>query len=232
MLPLLKTMIRQNKYKLYERPYELNIVGIRSDSVLSNRFDDKLYVFFNDKKSKWQLQEFSITTDPGTFWLENPLNEQGTAILAPAQYVDTYSIGLHRGKYEALVQVAPVKIWRDYDRNAILDFSNGVEISGLLGINIHHASAYGTTKTIDRYSAGCQVFENIDDFTRFMQMCYQHRDLYGNHFTYTLFDFRSQARTRKRYFAYGIGVMAFASLALGSYAIYDYYNEKQTAVKP
>lgn len=227
MLPFLKTMIRQNHYQLNERPYELNIVGVRSDSVVSNHFDDKLYVFFTDKKGKWQLQQFAITTDPGTYWLENPLNEQGTAILAPGQYLNSHSIGLHRGKYEALVQTSQVTIWRDYNRNAVLDFFNGEKILGYFGINIHHASANGKTKNIDRYSAGCQVFENIEDFNHFMQLCYDHRSLYGNHFTYTLFDFRSQARTRRRYFAYGLSAIGIAALGLGGYTLYDYYNTKE-----
>jgi hypothetical protein len=70
---------------------------------------------------------------------------------------------------------------------------------GIFGVNIHHARAVGNTFTIDKYSAGCQVFQNADDFETFMKLCQKHRALYGNSFTYTLIDFRAVRRvTLKR----------------------------------
>jgi hypothetical protein len=44
----------------------------------------------------------------------------------------------------------------------------------------------GTTKFIDKYSAGCQVFANAADFGTFMALCQKHSQLYGNRFSYTL----------------------------------------------
>lgn len=101
-------------------PYELNIVGIRSRNVLPDRFDDEIHVFYKAKPFLWDYHIFRATTDPGTFWLKNPMYPKGTAILAQGQYRDAYQIGLHQGKYKALVQVKPVKILRDYDRDAKL----------------------------------------------------------------------------------------------------------------
>ncbi|MDZ7648479.1 MAG: hypothetical protein U5K54_15525 [Cytophagales bacterium] len=48
---------------------------------------------------------------------------------------------------------------RDYDSDAILDFNNGQKQIGNFGINIHRAQSTGTTKSIDKYSAGCQVLK-------------------------------------------------------------------------
>jgi len=185
-------------YREYSRPNELNIVGIRADSTQPNAFDDSINVYYKTATGDWQLHSFPATTDPGTYWLENPLNPQGTAILKAGQYLNSHSIGLHRGKYEALVQVRPVTVLRDYDRNAVLDFLNGKEDTGLFGINVHHAQAEGTTKYVDKFSAGCQVFANIEDFNLFMQLCYRHRELYGNSFTYTLIDHRALIREAKK----------------------------------
>lgn len=200
MLAFLKMMMRQSGYLLYSRPYELNIVGIRSNTTASNRFDDTLHVFYATDRSlmNYRHEQFPITTDPGTFWLTNPMMPIGTAILAAGQYVDAYQIGMHRGKYEALVQRKQVTIIRDYDRDAVLDFWNGTTENGWFGINIHRASVQGTTLSIDKYSAGCQVFANASDFSRFMQLCRQHRQLYGNSFTYTLLDQRARFRTLRR----------------------------------
>jgi hypothetical protein len=194
----IQTALQKKGYRIFLRPFELNIVGVRADSVKPNSFDDSIYVFFNNNEGKLIEHRFPATTDPGTYWLKNPMNPQGTAILKEGQYLNTYALGLHRGKYMALVQVRPVTVMRDYDRNAVLDLLNGKEDKGLFGINIHRASETGTTKTVDQYSAGCQVFANATEYIQFMQLCERHKQLYGNQFTYTLIDQRAVNREAKK----------------------------------
>lgn len=198
MTNAVQTTLVKKGYKIFTRPYELNIVGVRANSVQSNSFDDVIHVFYLDKDSRLVEHQFKATTDPGTYWLKNPLSPQGTAILKEGQYINAYALGMHRGKYLALVQKRPITVIRDYNRNAVLDFLNGREESGLFGINIHRASENGTTKTIDQYSAGCQVFSNYPEFILFLQLCERHKSLYGNEFTYTLIDERSIDRAAKK----------------------------------
>ncbi|MBX3164682.1 MAG: hypothetical protein KF900_09380 [Bacteroidetes bacterium] len=224
MLQRLKALLKYKGFVLYSKPYQFNIVGLRSKSTIPNRFDDELHVFYTTSPLHWEYHVFKITTDPGTFWLENPMQEQGTAILAEGQYKNAYAIGLHQGKYEALVQQNPVTIMRDYDRNAILDFYNGKKMSGLFSINIHRANSTGTTKTVDKNSAGCQVFENASDFATFMQLCKKHEQRYGNQFTYTLIDFRSwrrQSIRRAGFFAAGL-----LGVGAAGYYLYTQQNRK------
>lgn len=45
----------------------------------------------------WNYFVFPATTDPGTFYRENPLSVKGTAIMKPGQYRGAYMIGRHRG---------------------------------------------------------------------------------------------------------------------------------------
>jgi hypothetical protein len=220
MLALIINALRFKTYETFVRPYELNIVGIRSDSTLPNRFDDEIHVFFRNGSGKWIHYIFPATTDPGTYWLQNPMSPQGTAILKQGQYKGAYQIGLHRGKYYALVQSKPVTVLRDYDRNAILDFWNGKPETGMFGINIHRASVNGTTKSVDSYSAGCQVFANINDFNLFMQLCEKHKQLYDNSFTYTLIDKRAIAREQKKTMAVSLaGIGAGLGAAIITYKI-------------
>jgi hypothetical protein len=190
--------LQQKGYRIFMRPYELNIVGVRSDSTKPNAFDDAIYAFYNDGGGKVVQHQFPATTDPGTYWLQNPMNPQGTAILKQGQYIGSHAMGMHRGKYLALVQQRPLTVMRDYDRNAILDFNNGREDKGLFGINIHRAQETGTTKTVDHYSAGCQVFASVTDFVLFLSFCEKHKGLYGNSFTYTLIDERAINREAKK----------------------------------
>lgn len=210
MLAAIVNAIRFKTYQVYTRPYELNIVGIRTGSTVPNRFDDEIHVFFKNNANQWIHYIFPATTDPGTYWLKNPMHPQGTAILKQGQYEGAYQIGLHRGKYYALVQRKPVTVIRDYDRNAVLDFLNGRPDTGMFGINIHRASINGTTKTVDNYSAGCQVLANINDFNLLMQLAEKHRQLYGNNFTYTLIDKRAIAREEKKKIA-----MSLTGLGIG-----------------
>ncbi len=185
-------------YKIYSRPFELNIVGIRANSTVPNSFDDTLNIFYKNSSGDWQHHRCPATTDPGTFWLRNLMNPQGTAILKQGQYIGSHGIGMHRGKYLALTQKRPLTVIRDYDRDAILDFNNGKEQTGIFGINIHRASINGTTKFVEKHSAGCQVFANINDFNLMMQLAQRHKQLYGNDFTYTLIDERALVREAKK----------------------------------
>lgn len=212
-LQKMKAILRHKDFEIYSRPYELNIVGLRSRSVLPNRFDDEIHVFYKVSTLNWQYHIFKATTDPGTFWLRQPMQPQGTAILSEGQYVGAYSLDLHQGKYLALCQRAPVEIIRDYNRDAVLDFNNGQKTKGVFGINIHRANAQGITKSVDRNSAGCQVFENIKDFELFLKMCQKHRQLYGNRFTYTLIDFRAVRRQNLRYVLSGVGALGVVGLS-------------------
>lgn len=184
------------RYVLNKQPFEVNIVGLRSDSTASNRFDDKLILFYFDGAT-WRGFEYPITTDPGTYWLKKPMNVDGTAILKTGQY--QYKIGLHQGKYKALVQRGKVTVLRDYDRNAILDFNNGKEATGFFGINIHRATATGTSTNVDKWSAGCQVFASSTDFKHFLNLVEQSVDKYGDQsLYYTLIDQRAINRATKR----------------------------------
>jgi hypothetical protein len=220
MLDKVKSILKEKGYKVFSRPYELNIVGVRSKNTKSNRFDDEIHVFYRVSLLKWNYHVYKATTDPGTFWLENPMQPQGTAIMAQGQYIDAYEIGLHKGQYKALVQRKPITILRDYDRNAILDFSNGTKVRGIFGVNIHRAMLQGTTKYIDKFSAGCQVFQNANDFTEFMSLCEHHRKLYGNTFTYSLIDFRATRRE-------GIKRMLIGAFTLGlGLWTYSRYNHE------
>ncbi len=215
--------LKKRDYVVYEEPYKLNIVGIRANTTVPNKFDDMIFVFYKDDKNKWVGKAYPATTDTGTYWLKNPMNSKGSALLKEGQYVDSYAVGKHgKTKYTALRQVKPVTVFRDYNRDAVLDFYNGKEDTGIHYINIHRANRTGTTEYVDKNSAGCQVFQNADDFAEFMKMVQKQKELYGNNFTYTLIDERAYIRAIRRYGLYiGIGVILVAG-----WVGYRTYNDK------
>ena len=154
-----------------------HIVGIRSKANEPNKFDD-LIGLVNGSELKW----YTGTTNPGTFWLNHPMNSLGTAVLKAGQYVDTYTIGLHQGKYTALKQSKKVTVYRDADKDNIAE-EQGKEDTGLFGINIHRANESTESKNIDKWSAGCQVMNNPIQFKELIQACIKSGK---KSFTYTL----------------------------------------------
>lgn len=213
MLNKTRQILRSKGFRLYERPYQLNIVAYRSRFVRSNRFDDEIHVFYNNDEGSQVYHVFPATTDPGQYWLDNPMHPQGTAFLKKGQYQDAYAIGYHRGLYEALVQIKNVTVIRDYDRKGIFKWlESGTSDTGTFGINIHRANETGTVKTIDRFSAGCLVFANGKDYQLFMKLAQVHRDRYGNRFTLTLLDYRDERRRSLR-------IAAWTSLLASSVAV-------------
>ena len=166
--------------------YNLNIIGIRkTGNLITNGFDDYIVVIFKNKRG-WQKLYYPITTEPGNYYMYTMPNKKGTAILVPGQYRSTYKIGKHQGKYKALVQIKPVKVYRDNNKDDIYDMEPETVETGVFGINIHKAG--NASKQVDKWSAGCQVFANGDNFKAFMQLCEKAAKIYGNSFTYTLID--------------------------------------------
>lgn len=182
-------------YKIYDgidrsgrkRNYDLNIFGIRSANTAAGAFDDWLGVFWmNWDTDGWEFHIWRATTDPGTYYLDQPLNVTGTAIMVEGHYPASYEIGLHKGKYEALVQCKPVKVYRDNDRDEILDMMPETIQKGLFGLNIHRASADHRSIQVGKWSAGCQVVADPRDFARLMDICRIAEEAWGPTFSYTL----------------------------------------------
>ncbi len=122
--------------------YNLNIVGIRNSlagETPTNKFDDFITVSYLIDGEEF-YHEFRATCDPGLYWLENLINPDGTAIFVPGQYRNSHQIGTHRG-YEALIQVNPVKVFRDNNRDQRYDMDPNRIKEGIFGINIHRATA-------------------------------------------------------------------------------------------
>ena len=167
--------------------YNLNLVGVRSSDTHANTFNDALCVlFYTDGRP--HLLTFDATTDPGLYWRMNPENVKGTAIVVPDQYRGLWQIGLHQGTYSALVQRREIAVYRDSNRDGHIDL-DGVPVDvGYFGINGHRASPHGTSSHVDKWSAGCQVLADVNEFELLMALCRISARLYGNNFTYTLLE--------------------------------------------
>ena len=170
------------------KDYDLNIVGVRNSAKgnkVTNVFDDKITVSYK-LNGEWQFHVWNATTDPGKKGVMEYHNTAGVARLVEGQYRGSHSIGLHQGKYKALKQAKPVKVYRDPNRDMTYDETKIAE--GIFGINIHRSSATGTSTYVENWSEGCQVFSTVTDFDKFMALCEKASAIHGNSFTYTLIE--------------------------------------------
>jgi len=169
-----------------EKDYDLNIVGVRNSATgqkVTNAFDDCLTVSYK-LGGAWKSHCWMATTDPGKKGVMEYHNAAGVARLVEGQYRGSHTLGLHQGKYEALKQQKPVKVYRDADRDMEYD-ENRIQ-EGIFGINIHKAGADSTY--VENWSEGCQVFKKAADFEEFMAICRKAAALHGKSFTYTLIE--------------------------------------------
>ncbi len=192
-----------------KKPYDLNLGGIRNPNAEPDRFDDSFFVAFIDSRWTWRVAMWACTTDPGIYWLderadrEGKLNKEGTAILIPGQYRSCWRIGLHNGKYPALVQNGrKFRVWRDLNKDGMLDRSGKV-FTNVTGLNCHKAKNWedvdtasgkktkvGLKSGVNKYSAGCQVSEvsYAHDYVLMPLARQQSRSGNGSTFSYTLFE--------------------------------------------
>ena len=164
--------------------YDVNIIGIRNASTgqkVTNVFDDYITLSYKvDGEKKFHI--WPATTDPGTKGVMQYGNKAGVARLVEGQYRSSHIMRLHAGKYEALGQNKPVKVFRDPNKDMKYDETKIQE--GVFGINIHKA---GTDSTyVENWSEGCQVFKKSADFEEFMKICRKAKEVHGNSFSYTL----------------------------------------------
>ena len=141
----------------------VHLLGLRHPSRVAGAFDDVI-LLRAETPSGVQYRAMAATTDPGASAARDPGNPKGIAILQTGHYPDMWRIGLHKGRYTALVQTGTTraKVWRDDDGDA--DLEQHAEDSGWLGINFHAAASDPFSEIRDRrdspvgrWSEGCQV---------------------------------------------------------------------------
>lgn len=169
----LKEILAKKNYKDFSTtPGVPMIIGVRTANAKVNTYDDLVYVYYAEKTVpandlKYFYEIYSITTVPGLDYLKTPIaGTKGTAILVPGQYEGAWVLGLHRGKQEALIQQGgQVRVYRDPNKDDKLDFDAKTIDTGYFGIDLHHAGVIDTG-VVGKWSAGCQVWEHVDEHVK------------------------------------------------------------------
>lgn len=191
-LPPVMKQAQELGYEVWTTPYRLWLFGIRSPGRTANAFDDTMGCAWFDDEGQCTVEYWPATTDPGTYWLENPSKSAGTAILVEGQYLNVYKIDKHGGKYDALCQRnGEVRVYRDSDRDNNLEMDPSTIAQGWFGINLHAATRResGESTQVEKWSAGCQVHATQVGFARMMELARMQVEKTAlETFSYTLLD--------------------------------------------
>lgn len=133
------------------------LIGIR-DIRNVDSFNDEFILYSPYGDILMLFNEF--TTDPGIYYLREPISIKGTAILMEGAHRGIWSFGLHKGRYRALVQVNSCCVYRDANKDDIINMNTNTRDCGFFGINLHHG--YNSYR-VGKNSAGCQVFRREED---------------------------------------------------------------------
>ena len=164
----------------------LNLVVSRAIPGSPNAFDDQLFCIWWDEHEQIHALHWMVTADPGFYYLYAPMRRDGTAVLChPQQIRAGFTLGKHKGAYDCLVQTRPLKVWRDANKDGIVDYG-GKEYIDSQGIQIHKAGEMSTQ--VGKWSAGCVVFAREADFEEFMALVMASAKVYGKTFTLTILD--------------------------------------------
>lgn len=177
-------------YVFFDGAYNINIFGVRSSDKTADVFNDVIGIAYQDYLNVERVVLYKATTDPGAYFLNQKMgNAEGTAILIPTQYRSCWELGFHNGKYQALVQSdsSQFKVWRDKNKDGVLD-PYGKIYDDVTGLNCHTTSFFKEVENVGAYSAGCQVIQDDEEFSEFLSIVKQSSEMYGNSFSYTLFD--------------------------------------------
>lgn len=184
----LKEICLKKSFPFYTKNLDLNIIGIRNlegREKDNNTFND-VFCFIYLEGGQKIVHTFKGTTEGGYKPRLNPSNSKGLAIMVPGHYKKLWTFGKHKGQYDAFVQLSPVSVYRDNNKDNILDFEPSSIETGMYGINMHRANQSQTSTYVENWSEGCQVFADPKDFDKAMSIYNAYRKLWGDAVSYTL----------------------------------------------
>lgn len=194
---LASRIVKYMKDKGYYISYgvkQYNIVyveGLNGDGTLNSDAPN----YFNDRRMVVQILDgvpavignWDATTQPGYYYTDRSMDPRGAASIKFGQY-KAWTVGIHYGggsePHEALVQDAPITVYRDLNRDMIR--TGDKEYTGLFDINQHWG--YDMPYNDIYYaSAGCLVGRLREGHRQFMALIKQDRryQLNRNYLYYT-----------------------------------------------
>lgn len=157
---IIRAFYEEINFPIREKPFQINLLGVRSAKV-TGKYSDTIICFFTNSKGDIYWRQYPASTVPTGYWLLNPMQKKGCAILATGYHKDIWVDGLHNGKYPGFLQRGgTVTIYRDNSVDMNIDLDPSSKEVGMFGVNFHRFWISSSVEA-DKSSAGCQVADQM-----------------------------------------------------------------------
>jgi hypothetical protein len=207
--PLIEKLVKflkSKNYEVYDQPNILNLVAMRNkdSGQVTNKFDDKLYVFYRKSNDNWQILEYEISSVPGP----RPNGSvKGAPIMAYAQFVDKLRLDTYTRQVNQFVdksgKVIPSQVIKikslvfkevaiynnDLDNKYNYKLNPEILRAGRVSFWIRPAQvlpqAPQNPEKVWLSGDGSQVFKSRTQYNQFIKLCEEHYKT-KNSFTYAI----------------------------------------------
>lgn len=187
---VIQAMTEKGYSVFLSKPYDINLVIIRGE-YLPDHFNCKLLIFYKNEEETVNSHIFPITSYPGNYWIDNPMQPAGCAVITEGQHRGCWQLGFHY-QIPALVNTNPNRpiSWvrvprgsRQLQREVLLKLKKE---SGAVGLNLHPVMDQNNL-TVGQDSAGCPVVQHLAHFNLIMDLVrMQVAQGLGSNFTLTV----------------------------------------------
>lgn len=175
--------LKENNYPFFDKGmYNLNFVLVRNMiNPIPNSYNDVLFIGYKNKVNAEIVDNFTVTSVPGTHWLVNPMNPTGAGAIAPGYYRSLWKLGVFRGT-DALIQINKVKAYRDNDRDRIYEFDDStiMEWGPEAGFFLHQSFAGEDPDEVNKSSAGCIVPKTLVSYKKIIDLVKNQKKFIGS----------------------------------------------------
>jgi hypothetical protein len=175
LIQKLKDIFVTNKYIWSDKNY----IGLRMSDIFTDEFSDYGIITINEAPFA-----FSLSTKPGSYFLEHPENKNGCACLKEGQHKDMWQFHNVVGGWTGdpyCSQINPITVLRQIGKHVGDTIDRTKEETGLFGINMHTWKNFKNSHVLN-LSAGCQTAsEDV-----FMEEIYELIKQLPEKITYTL----------------------------------------------
>ena len=184
----LKALYKKKNYPFFENgDWNINLFGIRSKNRIAGEFDD-IIGFALKIKGEWYVKTYQGTVDCGAYFMKNLMHPDGAAFMVPGFYRGLWRLGNFKGT-KALLQVRPVKYYRDKNLDNIMDLNPAMISEGLIGLlNHEHFQKGDNAEHIYNSSAACWVTKSRKDHQDLIYFVEQSVKVFPGDVSVALFD--------------------------------------------
>jgi hypothetical protein len=170
-----------------------NKLNLKKETGNQDRFVDGLYLITQNAGASDKFTPYQITTVPSlAYYGKNPINANGVGIKLPGDTLYLFQQStLGKNTYKMMVEGEKIKVGRYPQGTTKFEtYKPSNQTTENCGMQIHRSSTKGKGVCVGPWSAGCQVFCDINEWNDFIAKA-EKQTINNNKFFYALIEIDS-----------------------------------------